>query len=127
MSVIGVGIDLVSVPRVQRLLERHGTRVLERLLTESERTYCLTKVHPAQNVAARIAAKEAAFKALALDQDALRIGWTELEVARDADGRPRLTLHGRAAAAADRLGVKGSSLSLTHEREHAAAVVILLG
>ena len=127
MSVIGVGIDLVSVPRVQRLLERHGTRVLERLLTESERAYCLTKVHPAQNVAARIAAKEAAFKALALDQDALRIGWTELEVARDADGRPRLTLHGRAAAAADRLGVKGSSLSLTHEREHAAAVVILLG
>lgn len=127
MSVIGVGIDLVSVPRVRRLLERYGDRVLERLLTPSERAYCLTKVHPAQNVAARIAAKEAAFKALALDQDALRIGWTELEVERDEDGRPRLQLHGRAAAAATRLGVKRSSLSLTHEREHAAAVVILLG
>lgn len=127
MTVIGVGIDLVSVPRVQRLLERHGDRVLERLLTEAERAYCLTKVHPAQNVAARVAAKEAAFKALALDQDALRIGWTELEVERDADGRPRLTLHGRAAAAASRLGVTSSSLSLTHEREHAAAIVILLG
>ncbi len=127
MTVIGVGIDLVSVPRVQRLLERHGDRVLERLLTESERAYCRTKVHPAQNVAARVAAKEAAFKALALDQDALRIGWTELEVERDADGRPRLTLHGRAAAAASRLGVTSSSLSLTHEREHAAAIVVLLG
>lgn len=127
MSVIGVGIDLVSVPRVERLLERYGDRVLERILTAPERAYCLTKVHPAQNVAARIAAKEAAFKALALDRDALRIGWTELEVERDPDGRPRLALHGRAAAAAARLGVTRSSLSLTHEREHAAAVVILLG
>jgi holo-[acyl-carrier protein] synthase len=127
MNVIGVGIDLVAVPRVERLLERHGTRALERVLTPAEREYCLTKVHPAQNVAARIAAKEAAFKALAVDQDALRIGWTELEVVRDADGRPRLVLHGRAERAAERLGVHRSALSLTHEREHAAAIVILLG
>jgi holo-[acyl-carrier protein] synthase len=127
MNVIGVGIDLVAVPRVARLIERHGTRALERVLTPGEREYCLGKVHPAQSVAARIAAKEAAFKALALDQEALRIGWTELEVVRDRDGRPQLVLHGRAEQAARRLGVCRSAVSLTHEREHAAAMVVLLG
>jgi len=97
------------------------------VLTPGEREYCLSKAHPAQNVAARIAAKEAAFKALALDQEALRIGWTELEVVRDPDGRPQLVLHGRAEQAAKRLGVSRSAVSLTHEREHAAAMVVLLG
>jgi holo-[acyl-carrier protein] synthase len=73
----------------------------------------------------RIAAKEAAFKALAHDHEGLRIWWTELEVVRDADGRPVLQLHGRAAAAAQRMGVRGSMVSLTHERSMAAAVVVL--
>jgi holo-[acyl-carrier protein] synthase len=125
MSIVGIGIDLIEVDRVRRLLERFGERALQRLLTEDEQTYCRGKVHPAQCVAARIAAKEAAFKALARDHEGLRIWWTELEVVRDTDGRPVLRLHGRAAAAAQRLGVRGSMVSLTHERSMAAAVVVL--
>jgi holo-[acyl-carrier protein] synthase len=125
MSVVGVGIDLVEVDRVRRLLERFGERALKRLLTDDEQAYCRGKVHPAQCVAARIAAKEAAFKALARDHEGLRIWWTELEVVRDADGRPVLQLLGRAAAAAQRMGVRGSRVSLTHERSMAAAVVVL--
>jgi holo-[acyl-carrier protein] synthase len=127
MSVRGVGIDLVEVDRVRRLLERFGDRALERLLTAEERAYCLAKAYPAPYVAARIAAKEAAFKALAYDEEGLRIRWTDLEVARDPDGRPRLRLHGRAAEAAARLGIRDSSVSLTHERTMAAAVVVLTG
>lgn len=125
MSVVGVGIDLVEVDRVRRLLERFGERALRRLLTDDEQMYCREKAHPAQCVAARIAAKEAAFKALAHDREGLRIWWTELEVVRDADGRPVLRLHGRAAAAAQRMGVRSSMVSLTHERAMAAAVVVL--
>ena len=125
MSVVGVGVDLVEVDRVRRLLERFGERALRRLLTDDEQMYCREKAHPAQCVAARIAAKEAAFKALARDHEGRRIWWTELEVVRDTDGRPVLRLHGRAAAAAQRLGVRGSMVSLTHERSMAAAVVVL--
>ena len=125
MTVRGVGIDLVDVDRVHRMLERHGGRALRRLLTAEEERYCAAKAQPAQHVAARIAAKEAAFKALARDREGLRIGWTELELARDADGRPHLRLHGRARAAAERFGVTAIHVSITHERAHAAAVVIL--
>lgn len=127
MTVRGIGVDLVDVDRVRRLLDAHGQRALKRLLTTEEERYCTAKAHPAQHVAARIAAKEAAFKALARDREGLRIGWTELELVRDADGRPRLRLHGRARDAAERFGVTAIHVSITHERAHAAAVVVLEG
>lgn len=127
MTVLGLGIDLVDVSRVHRLLDRYGDRALDRLLTPHERAYCTTRAVPAVHIAARLAAKEAAFKALAGESDARRIWWTELEVRREDDGRPTLHLHGKASARAERLGVRSSLLSLTHERGHAAAVVILIG
>ncbi|MDH3292365.1 MAG: holo-ACP synthase [Gemmatimonadota bacterium] len=127
MTVLGLGIDLVDVSRVRRLLDRHGDRALERLLTPDERAYCTTRAVPSVHIAARLAAKEAAFKALAGESDARRIWWTELEVRREGDGRPTLHLHGKASARAERLGVRSSLLSLTHERDHAAAVVLLIG
>jgi holo-[acyl-carrier protein] synthase len=127
MTVLGLGIDLVDVSRVRRLLDRHGDRALERLLTPDERAYCTTRAIPSVHIAARLAAKEAAFKALAGESEARRIWWTDLEVRREGDGRPTLHLHGRASARAERLGVRSSLLSLTHERDHAAAVVLLIG
>jgi holo-[acyl-carrier protein] synthase len=125
MRITGIGVDLVDVARVERMLGRFGERVLARLLTPGERAYCVSCARPAEHVAARIAAKEAAFKAMARDADGLRIGWTELEVERDADGRPSLRFHGRARAAADRFRVTDVHLSITHERAHAAAFVIM--
>jgi holo-[acyl-carrier protein] synthase len=125
MHITGVGVDLVDVARVERMLDRFGERVLARLLTPGERTYCMRCARPAEHVAARIAAKEAAFKALARDADGLRIGWTELEVERDADGRPALRFHGRAQAAAERFRITHVHLSITHERAHAMAFVIM--
>lgn len=125
VSVIGLGLDLVEVDRVRSLLERFGDRALDRLLTAEERSYCLAKARPAQCIAARIAAKEAAFKALAHDDEGLRVWWTDMEVVRDGDGRPALRLHGRAAEAAARMGMRASHVSLTHERSMAAAVVVL--
>jgi holo-[acyl-carrier protein] synthase len=125
MRITGVGVDLVDVARVERMLGRFGERVLARLLTPGERAYCVGCARPAEHVAARIAAKEAAFKAMARDAEGLRIGWTELEVERDADGRPSLRLHGRARAAAERFHVTDVHLSITHERAHAAAFVIM--
>ncbi len=123
---IAVGIDLVSVARVERMLGRNGSRVLARLLTEGERSYVETQAVPARHVAARIAAKEAVYKALQGDQEARGIGWQEIEVARDWDGRPAVQLSGRAERRAAALGVSAILLSLTHSDETAAAMVVLV-
>jgi holo-[acyl-carrier protein] synthase len=126
MNPVGVGIDLVDVARVKRMLEDKGERVMQRLLTERERAYCEQQAVPARHVAARLAAKEAAYKALNQDGDTGYIGWHEVEVGRAADGRPSLTFHAKAREAAERLGVTSSMVSLTHTDTQAAAVVLLL-
>lgn len=126
MNGFAVGLDLVDVERVARLLERSGKRALERILTPGEREYCLTQLAPARHVAARVAAKEAAYKALAQGGAERVVWWRDVEVVRDARNRPSLVFHGRARACAEELQVAGSLLSLTHSETQAAAVVILL-
>jgi len=127
MMPLGVGIDLVDVARVERMLEQFGSRVLERLLTEAECSYCLSMAVPARHVATRVAAKEAAFKALQPDTGRIDIGWREIEVARNDEGRPSLRLTGRAHERSERLGVRRVMVSLSHSDIQAAAVVVLLG
>lgn len=124
---LGVGIDLVDIDRVEALLARHGERALRRLLTEQEQAYCRDMARPAQHVAARLAAKEASFKALQLAGGARGVGWLDSEVVVGDDGRPTLRLHGRAEAAAARLHAADALISLTHSRHAAAAVVVLTG
>ena len=122
--ILGLGIDLVEVARVESLVSRYPERAAARLFTEGEWTYASTKARPALHLAARFA-KEAAFKALAGSDDARAIGWREIEVVRAADGAPALRLHGRAESRARVLGVRTIHLSLTHTADTAAAVVIL--
>lgn len=126
MNAVGVGLDLVEVARVNDLLDRHPARALERLLTDRERAYCLAQAAPGVHVAARLAAKEAAFKALAPGGETAYLPWRDFEVVRATDGVPSLALHGRARDTATRLGIATTLLSLTHTAHYAAAVVILL-
>lgn len=123
---VAVGIDLVEVARIQRMLEGKGDRVLAKLLTDAERAYCLGQAVPARHVAARVAAKEAVYKALQGAPEARAIGWREIEVIRDWDGRPGARLSGRADARARQLGVHSVLLSLTHSDLHAAAMALLV-
>ncbi|HXV87072.1 MAG TPA: holo-ACP synthase [Gemmatimonadales bacterium] len=127
MIPLGVGIDLVDVARVQRMMDQFGPRVLDRLLTDPERDYCLSMAVPARHVAARLAAKEAAFKALQPEQGRIDVGWREIEVARNDEGRPSLRLIGRAEGRSHALGVQRVMVSLSHSDLQAAAVVVLLG
>lgn len=122
-----MGIDLVDIVRVERLLRRHPERALRRLLTEQEQSYCMAAARPAQHVAARLAAKEASYKALQQAGNARAVGWLDSEVVLNAHGRPSLQLHGVAERAANHLGVSSAIMSLTHSDSAAAAVVILLG
>jgi holo-[acyl-carrier protein] synthase len=125
MSVLGVGIDVVPAARVERLLARHGERALARLFTPGERARAAAFANVALHLAARVAAKEAAYKALSGDGRAAGVGWLDLEVGRHADGRPYMVFHGPAAEQMKALGATRCHLSLTHAGGVAAAVVVL--
>jgi holo-[acyl-carrier protein] synthase len=123
--IVGVGIDLVEVERMQRLLDRKGERALERLFTDGERAYAALHPEPARQLAARVAAKEAAFKALAGNDLARAIGWRELEVVSRTHQAPILLLHGRAYDRATELGNVRVHLSITHTDSTAGAIVVV--
>lgn len=125
--IIAIGIDMVEIARVERLLASKGDRALRKLFTDAERVYAVSRPRPALHLAARVAAKEAAYKALRGTQAARAIGWRELEVIPGDDGSPSLLLHERAARRAIELGVTRIHLSLTHTAGSAAAVVVLDG
>lgn len=125
VNAVGVGVDLVDIDRVEELVSRHGDRALRRLLTDGERSYCMSMPRPEQHIAARLAAKEAAYKALQKAGDARAVGWRDSEVVLNGDGSPTLRFHGRAEQAAARLDVTEVLVSLTHSNHSAAAVVIL--
>ncbi len=126
MTPLGIGIDVVEVSRVERLLARKGDLALRRLLTDGERAYCLAQANPARHIAARLAAKEAAFKAFHSGGARRMIGWQEIEVLRQDHGEPALLLHRRARASADDLRVARALVSLSHSQGQAVAVVLLL-
>jgi holo-[acyl-carrier protein] synthase len=121
----GLGIDAVDIARVERMLAHNGDRLLKRLFTENELSYIRTKAAPAQHVAVRLAAKEAAYKALAGNDLARGIGWRDVEVLTRDDGAPELRMHGRALARFDELEAVSAYVSLTHSALSAVAVVIL--
>ncbi len=123
--IVGLGVDLVDIARVRRLIEARGDRAMARLFTEGERAYAGYRVDPGRHLAARIAAKEAAFKALAGNDLARGIGWRELEVFARDDGGPLLRLHGRAERRASELGVTRILVTLSHTDTAAVAVVVL--
>jgi holo-[acyl-carrier protein] synthase len=123
--IVGLGVDLVEIARVRRLIEARGDRAMARLFTDGERTYAGYRVDPARHLAARIAVKEAAFKALAGNDLARAIGWLELEVFPRADGAPVLQLHGRAERRAAELGVARTLVTISHTDTAAVAVVVL--
>ena len=122
--ILGVGTDLMEIARIQQSIDRYGDRFLARVFTPREIAYCQRKKNAAESFAARFAAKEAGAKALGTGISH-GISWLELEVTREPTGRPLLQLSGRAADRARALGVTHISLSLTHSRDTALAVVMM--
>ncbi len=125
MNVIGVGIDLVDLERVARLFANKGDYAMQRFFTDDERAYLATRPDPTGHAAARIAAKEAVYKALQSLQGARAIGWRDIEVLRDGDGRPAIRLHGLAEQLAAEHGGLVVQVSLTHSATSAGAVAVV--
>ncbi len=121
-----VGLDVVELPRARALLARHGERVLRRTLTPDEYRYVTSLGDPAPAFAARLAAKEAVYKALQFLPDARAVGWREIGVRRLPDGRPVVELSGRAATLVGPHQLT-LHLSLSHSRDVAAAVGVIEG
>lgn len=122
---IGIGIDVVPVERMQEMIDRHGDRALQRLFTPSEIARAKDLAHQVLFLAGRVAAKEAAYKALSAQGADLGIGWQSIEVERLEDGRPRLILHGPALARFNALGATRCHVSLSHDGGIAAAIVMI--
>src|SRR5882757_4413664 len=122
--VLGLGTDLIEIKRVQQSIDQFGDRFLHRVFTAGEIAYCqMKKKNSAESFAARFAAKEAGAKALGTGISR-GVSWKELEVRREQGERPTLHLIGRAAELARSMGVQRLSLSLSHSRDVALAVVI---
>ena len=124
--IAGIGVDLVSIPRLAALLGRRGDAAVSRFFTAAEAERCRASKSALESFAARFAAKEAFFKALGTGWG-LGGRWTEVEVVSAPSGAPGLRLSGRAAEAAAERGVVRIHLSLTHTDDTAAAFVILEG
>jgi holo-[acyl-carrier protein] synthase len=116
---VKVGVDVIEIERIRKALERPGFR--ERCFTDAERAYCDSKKNPAESYAARFAGKEAVGKALGCG---VLFTWREIEIA----GRPKpsVSLSGKTAAWAEKVAAGPIELSMTHSRELAAAVAVVL-
>ena len=121
--IIATGIDIADQQRIQRLLDHHGARFLERVFTAAEQEYCLRKARPAESLAARFAAKEAVMKCLGTGFGD-GVAFRQIEVVRGPRGAPSIRLTARAADVAAGLGIQRWHVSLTHDAGRSLAVVV---
>ena len=127
--IIGTGVDLAEVDRIQAALEdpRIGKRLRARVYTESEIAYCEKKQRGKyESYAGRFAAKEAVMKALGRGWGA-QVRWLDIEVVRARSGKPDIVLHDKTAQLAAEMGIRRWVLSITHTKWHGLAFVIAEG
>jgi holo-[acyl-carrier protein] synthase len=121
--IVGLGVDISEVDRIEAAIRRHGRAFLERVFTPEEISYCERHRASGERYAARFAAKEATMKALGTGWRR-GVRWVDIEVVRHPSGRPTIELCGAARQHADRLGVSRIHVSLTHSGNLAFAEVI---
>lgn len=120
MDILGLGVDICEIARMERALARHPT-MRDRVFTPEEIVYCDAKARPAESYAGRFAAREATIKALGGYRGKR---WQDISVTRHPSGAPMIALTGHAKARAERLGVTNVLVTFTHERTNAVAFAI---
>jgi holo-[acyl-carrier protein] synthase len=116
---MAVGVDIIEIPRVRKVLEKHPDRFLRRVYTPEEAAVCRGRI---SELAARFAAKEAVMKALGTG--ARGLAWREIEILPNRRGKPLVYLHGDAKKRGEAIGLRGIDVSLTHDADLAIAVVV---
>lgn len=121
--ILGTGIDLIEVARIANACAKFGDRFVDRVLRPAEKAYCQSHREPMPFIAARFAAKEAISKAFGTGIGAC-LGWHDMEICREASGRPYVVLHGPGLELFTARGGRALHLSLTHTEHYAAATAI---
>ncbi len=121
--IVGLGIDIAEIDRIEAAIRRYGDHFVRRLFTPAEIEYCEAYKNRYERYAGRFAVKEAAMKALGTGWRR-GVRWTDFEVAREPSGKPTLRLAGRAAEFAAQLGVRHIAVSITHSGKTALAEVV---
>ena len=114
-----VGVDIIELSRIERVMERWGDRFFQRIYTETELMLCSNKPN---RLATRFAAKEAVMKALGTGTRG--VGWREIEVLSESNGKPYIKLYGNARSKAEELGIGELAISLSDTHEYAVAFVV---
>lgn len=124
--IIGMGIDLVEITRIEGMRKRWGDRFLRRIFTPIEVSYCLGHARPAAHLSGRFAMKEAVLKAFGMGLQ-MGVQWNDIETVNQPQGQPTVKLTGALADWARECAVSHIFASLSHERDYAIAQVILEG
>ncbi|MBA2251910.1 MAG: holo-ACP synthase [Nitrospirales bacterium] len=124
MSIVGIGLDLVNIARLEAIARRWQDRFLQRVYTEDERRASFGRAWPYASLAGRFAAKEAMLKALGTGWSA-GVSWQDIQVLNEAGGRPVATVQGRTGVLVQQAGVTRIHVSLSHDGGYAIAEVIL--
>lgn len=124
--IIGTGIDIVNIERVERLIKRWGDHFLSRVYTDEEIARCQRMFRPSECFAIRFAAKEAFLKAIG---SGLRNGlqWKDIEVKNDRMGKPFFSFYRKAKEVLQIHHIEKTYLTLSHDRPFAVAHVLLEG
>lgn len=123
MPIVGHGLDLVELARIERMLADHGERFREKCFTPREQAAADATARASEHLAGRFAAKEAVLKALSTGWRH-GIAWTDIEVLADDSGRPVVQLSGQAARFADTMSARRWWLSISHTAGYAMASVL---
>ena len=126
MRIIGIGVDIVEIARLDAVIQRQGRAFIDRCFLPTEQAYCDSHREPARCYAARFAAKEAVAKALGTGIGA-QLALHDIEIRRKASGEPFIVLHGTGAETAARFGISQLLISLSHSEHYAVANVVVSG
>jgi holo-[acyl-carrier protein] synthase len=119
------GIDLVDFPRIEEMINRHGSHFLDRIFTQTEQQQANAIKNKVERLAGRFAAKEAILKMLGTGWRG-KIAWTDIEIVNNHFGQPQVTLSGEVKKIASKLGVEDVSLSITHTANFVIASAVAL-
>ncbi len=123
MKIVGSGVDLVELDRIEGVLNKFGDRFLDRVFTNHEIFYCQSMKDPIPHLAARFAAKEAVSKVLGTGIGSA-CGWKDVEILRLESGKPHVVLHGSGKGTAMGMGIQEMHISLSHTKAHAMAMAL---
>lgn len=121
--IFGIGVDIIEIDRIGKSMNKFSGRFEEKIFTPKEIGYCRSQADPAKHFAARFAAKEAVLKCLGTGM-AHGIGWHDIEVLRERNGKPLIKLDGKGKALFERKKLKAIHISLSHDRVNAIAHAI---